>query len=106
MADFLSIVEYHEMASDMNARPVPVGKEPNLAEQSFTVDGTSEQSAAFNALTNFIRVYAEAKTTISFGANPTALVTGAVHLEALQTEYFGVDAGDKVAFILAPTPAP
>lgn len=75
-----------------------IGAEPAIAEQHFTVSGTSAQSAAFNANTRFVRIHTDGIVSLLFGANPTA-VTTAKRLAANQTEFFGVNPGDKVAAI-------
>lgn len=74
-------------------------KGPALAEQKITISGVTAQSAAFNRLTRLIRVHTDVVCSVSVGgANPAATVSSA-RLAANQTEYFSVDAGDKIAVI-------
>lgn len=69
-----------------------------VAEQTVAISGSSAASAAFSAATRFVRIHTDAICSISYGAAPTAVTTQA-RLPADATEYFGVNAGDKVAVI-------
>lgn len=74
-----------------------IAQMPPIAEQkvSFT---TTTQSSAFNAATRFIRVHPTSICSIAIGSNPTA-TTSTMRLAADAVEYFGVTAGDKIAFV-------
>jgi len=78
-----------------NQGEVQAGQEPALASQKITFT-TSAQSAAFNAKTQFIRVWADAAVWLAFAASPTATVAS-MPVSASTAEYFGVQAGEKVA---------
>jgi hypothetical protein len=93
----LFISEYDRMPSDPRGL-VPTGSEPAVATQAVAIGGASEQSAAFNARTKFIRLHTDAICSVKFGANPTATADD-LRMAANQTEFFGVVAGDKVAVI-------
>jgi hypothetical protein len=66
---------------------------PPLAEQFFTISGSSAQSSAFNANTKFVRLHTDVSCTIEFGTNPTAVALQTARMAANQTEYFGVPQG-------------
>lgn len=68
---------------------------PGLDDQQITYT-TSTQSAAFNADTNIIRVFAAVACFLEFGVNPTA-TAGSLFLPPGTVEYFGVKPGSKVA---------
>lgn len=92
----LYISEFHDVAL-MNGLP-QIAQTPPAAQQTVAIGGASVQSAAFNALTRFVRVHTDAICSIRFGSNPTVVATDA-RLAANQTEYFGVNPGDKIAVI-------
>ena len=66
-----------------------------LSTQSVTYT-TSTQSVAFQPKTALIRVIADADVYLVFGLNPTATAVS-VRVPANTIEYFGVNAGEKVA---------
>ena len=78
--------------------PVQGAFQPPVAEQTVIISTSSHQSNAFNTLTNFVRLHADAICSIEFGANPTA-TTSTARMAANQTEYFAVVPGQKVAVI-------
>jgi hypothetical protein len=76
-----------------------VPENPEVANQTVAIGGGSLQSAAFNTLTRFVRVHADAICSVAVGGtNPVATATQR-RMAANQTEYFGVAAGDKLAVI-------
>lgn len=77
--------------------PTPIAQMPPIAEQTVTFT-TTTQSNAFGATTRFIRVHTDAICSIAIGSNPTA-TTSTMRLPADTIEYFGVSAGDKIAFV-------
>lgn len=99
MATRISIREYEHLSAVARG-VVPVGEEPAVASQSFTVTGASQQSAAFNEKTRFVRIHTGVDISLDWGTNPTA-VAGECDMVAGQTEYFGVVNATqiKVAFI-------
>ena len=90
------ISEYTSMIVDASGRTVPVAKEPAPVVQEVPYT-TTTASAAFAAGTKFVRVICDAKAHFEFGSAPTAVVTDP-YVATDSKEYFGVDAGDKVAF--------
>lgn len=93
----LYITEYAGQTRDLNGQVVPVGDEPSLAEQTpVAISGSAAVSAAFGTKTRFVRIHTDAICSVAFGAAPTATVNSK-RLAADQTEYFGVQPGQKVA---------
>ena len=95
----LYITEFSGMPIDLNLASVQLAKLPGLADQVVTYSG-STQSTAFAAGTRFIRVHTDSDCHIQVGSDPVASV-GNAKLIAGQTEYFGVNPGDKLAVILS-----
>jgi hypothetical protein len=94
----LYVTEFGAMYSDAGGS-VPIAKTNVRTDQTPVVIGAgSLQSAAFLAGTRFVRLNCDAICSIAFGSNPTAS-TSTMRMAANQTEYFGVNAGDKVAVI-------
>ena len=66
-----------------------------------TVNTGSQQTAATNANTEYVRVVADTNGVhIAFGANPTATTSSTI-LGAYDPEVFKIDGGMKVAAIIA-----
>ena len=94
----LYISEYVAMPKHLG-QLVMAGLEPAVAIQTpVVIGGGSLQSAAFNAETKFVRLHTDVICSVAFGTNPTATANSA-RLAANQTEFFGVNPGDKVAVI-------
>ena len=91
---------YAEMATAWAGdRLIQAAKEPSLATLTPVVIGAgSLQSAVFPGGTRFVRIQSDVISSIKFGTNPTA-TTDDKRMTAGQTEYFGVNAGDRVAVI-------
>lgn len=94
----LNITEYSHLARDGSGALIPAGLEPGLDEQSLTIGGSSIQSAAFNANTKFIYVFAQDACALAIGVNPTAVATHK-RMAAGQGLWFGVFGGHKLAVI-------
>lgn len=93
----LYISEYAGQTRDLGGQVVPVGDEPTLVEQTpVAISGSSAVSSAFNSKTRFVRIHTDAICSVKFGTSPTATVNDK-RLAADQTEYFGVQPGQKVA---------
>lgn len=75
-----------------------IAKMPAVAEQQVVIAGGSNPSAAFNPRTKFVRLHAGAACSVAWGDSPVA-VSGNCPLEGGQTEYFGVNPGQKLAVI-------
>lgn len=94
----LDIKEYQRMAVDQQGAYVQTGIEPGIKQQITALGAGSQQSAAFDQSTLFVRVHADVVARIEIGANPTADGTS-MRLAAGATEYFGVRPGHKIAAI-------
>jgi len=75
-----------------------IAKAPPVVEQQVAIGGSHAESAAFNNATTVIRVHTDAICSILIGTTPVAAATNA-RLAADQTEYFGVNPGDKISVI-------
>jgi hypothetical protein len=95
---YLSVVEFQQVGRDYNSSPLPAGKLPGLATQNVSFTGTANESAAFNAETNFIRVVSDVDARVSVGEDPSATQDD-VLIAAGQAEYFGVTPGHKISAI-------
>jgi len=95
---FAYIKEYLRQPKDGVGLTVPAGQEPALATQKVAIGAGSVQSAAFNARTRFVVINVDQACSYVFGANPTA-TANEMRMSADATQYFGVNPGDKVAFI-------
>lgn len=91
----LHITEFIALPRTAYNTSIPVGDMPPAASQVVTFT-SSTASAAFNAQTRFIRVIADAKCHLSFGAAPTADANDE-YIAADSAEYFGVVESQKVA---------
>ena len=94
----LYITEFSGAAPDSNGVTMQAVKLPPLAEVFVAIGGASAQSAAFVAGTKLVRVACDAACHIAYGSNPTA-TTASLYLPANAVEYFGVEAGGKIAVI-------
>ena len=94
----LYVTEFAGVGGDNQGATVGVLAQPPVAEQTVAIGGGSLASAAFNALTTFVRLHSDVICSVEFGAAPTASATTA-RMAAGQTEYFHVVAGQKVAVI-------
>jgi hypothetical protein len=90
------ITEYSNLAIvDYGRLQVP--QDPPIAEQTVAI-GSEAKSNAFNAATRFIRIHVDAICSIKIGTAPTA-TTSSGRLAANQTEFRGVNPGDKISVI-------
>lgn len=90
--------EYGMLSDALNGETVQVAQ--GLITSQAVTYTTSTQSSAFNAATRFIRVVCDAKAHFKIsitGANPTATANDQ-WVGADAPEYFGVVAGQKIAF--------
>lgn len=93
----IRILEFGALGQPAHA---PVRRVPFLAKQSGAVGGTSTQSSAFSAGTSLVTVQADEDCHVAFGSNPTA-TTSDFKIGAGETHDFGVNSGDKAAWIAA-----
>jgi hypothetical protein len=89
----LYITEYGSVGSERT----PIAQSPRVAMQKLTV-GAETKSAAFQPSTRFIRVHTDAICSIVISTAPTA-TTSDSRMAAGDTEYFGVNPGDKLSVI-------
>lgn len=94
------ITEYARQGRDAAGYQMVVADEPPILNQTVAITVGSLQSAAFNALTKFVRVSTDAVCSIEFGSSPTASATTR-RMPANSTEYFSVPlaVGFKIAVI-------
>lgn len=97
-----AIDELKTIRGDINGRDIPVGNyaEPAgvpITTQAVATITATEQSAAFGAAVQIIRVICDAKMFFVIGQNPAA-TTSSSWVAANAREYFGVEAGLKIAF--------
>jgi hypothetical protein len=91
-------VTEHPLPRISYGNPLPVVEMPPLATLKITNGGTSTQGAVFNAATRMIGVHTDAIISIAVGVNPTA-TTNDKRMAANTTEYFFVEAGQRIAVI-------
>lgn len=78
---------------------VPIAKTNIIVDQiPLAIGGASVQSVPFSAGTRYVRIHTDAICSIVFGTNPVSTTNNA-RMAANQTEYFSVNAGDRVAVI-------
>lgn len=101
LASTCAVKEYNYLAAGAGSI-AQAAQEPALVDQT-AVDFTSghAESAAFNALTTYIRVICDTQASFAVAAAPIA-VTGNSWIPAGQIEYFGVKAGQKISFVAHP----
>lgn len=89
----LYITEYADMAQTVRGG-AQVAAQPSVANQVIDYSAGVASSAAFNALTTYVRIHTDAICSIAFGTAPTA-TTASKRLAADNTEYFGVPIGQS-----------
>lgn len=90
----LNITEFSALTA-VGSSFAPVAKN-GKTPQDIVFTTTSVQSSALTGA--LIRVVSDIDCRIAIGASPTATTTG-IRLIADQPEYFGINAGDKIAVI-------
>jgi len=89
------VSEYAYITRSADSKDVQVARAAVTTQQvTYT---TSTQSAAFNTATKYIRVICTAKAHFVISTNPTA-TAATPYLPTDLPEYFGVEAGQKIAF--------
>jgi hypothetical protein len=95
----LYVTEFADVVRPPNSASPPFGALNSLViDQAPITFSASTQSAAFATGTKFVRVHTDSICSIAYGSNPTA-TTSSFRMAAGQTEYFGVNPGDKLAVI-------
>src|SRR5688500_3558794 len=93
------IEEYSALGTDQHGRTISAPSAPSLvANQAITLSGSSQQSAAFNAATQYIRIHSDAACNYAVGSNPTAS-SSTSHLPSGVIIDLVVTAGNKIAVI-------
>lgn len=72
---------------------------PGISQQ-LSISGSSQQSAAFSATPNLVRLFATKDCYIEIGTNPTA-TSSSMFLPGGIVEYFGLFSGYKLAVLQA-----
>jgi hypothetical protein len=88
----------HNRPRIVHGAPLPVVELPPLVTQRLVNGAVSVQSSAFGSQTRTIGVHADAIVSIAVGVNPTA-TTSDKRMAANTTEYFFVEAGQRLAVI-------
>lgn len=70
-----------------------------LANQTMSPTGTSSQSSAFNAKTEYVILFSTVACFYTFGANPTAVAASHTYLPANVERREKVVPGQKIAVI-------
>lgn len=91
-----------EFAIDLRGGAQMARLKPLTTPQNITVTATSAQSAALTGDTKMVRLWCDTQSAAEEGLNPTASATVSTPISSGSAEYFSVDAGDKIAFILRP----
>lgn len=93
----LRIIEYGNTQQEYGAPKEP----PLVVQTAITPSGTSQQSSAFGATTQTVRLSAEIACSVIFGANPTAVTSTGIYLTAGSVVDFpvGLSSGLKVAVV-------
>ena len=68
-------------------------------QTAITTSGTSQQSAAFAAETNYIDIICDADVYVMDGDNPTAAAATSLYVKADERMQFRVSPGEKIAVI-------
>ena len=104
MAAVLYITEYATLGIDPSGYGQVPSEPPLTASQTITASGSSQQSAAFQPGTRYVRLHCDVGGPVCylFGTNPVATVTEA-RMAPNQTEYHAVPRGSPfmVAVITA-----
>jgi len=96
----MAIVDIEEFAaSGFITGPVPVGVQPSNTTQRVTTSASSQQTSAFQANTNMVRLHTDGIIAYKFGTNPTVVAATDARMSANVTEYHAVTPGLKVALI-------
>lgn len=98
----IRIAEFSKLYADPNG-PGQMAQTPAIAYQSAAITASSTTSNPFNTATKVIRVHTDSIVSIDIRTAPVAVVAAGtpatMRLAANQTEYFGVNPGDAIAFI-------
>jgi hypothetical protein len=94
----LYVTEFIDLKLDSNNKPILVGREPPVVEQTVSFTATHGESAAFHPETTFIRVHTDGICSVAVGSSPVAVTTNR-RMVAGQTEFLGVLGGQKISAV-------
>lgn len=97
----LYITEFATLGPDASGTSVPIPQYPPVATQTPLTLGATQQSAAFNAATRFIRLRADGACHFVIGSGSFSATVNDTPLDANAPEYIGVNPGMKLAVIIA-----
>lgn len=92
------VKEYLRQPRDGVSSTIAAGQEPSLRVQKIAIGPGSIQSLEFLPKTTFVCINVDLTCSYAFGPNPVA-TTDDMRMPQDQTQYFGVNPGDRVAFI-------
>lgn len=95
----LYVTEFQSPFIDPSRAMPMVGFGAKTAQNNVAIGGGSTQSAAFAATTKIIRVHTDAICSVEVGGTDPTATTSSSRMAANQTEYYYVNAGDKLAVI-------
>lgn len=103
-ASKLYIREYSSVGfvTALSGDPVPIAKEPGTDQPVVDFSGGVALSAAFASTTRFVRIICDAQCSFKVGTNPTNATNANAPMGAMQSEFIGVSAGDKISVIANP----
>jgi hypothetical protein len=103
MAQTLYVTEYALLPGRGSGWAPLAVQPPVVLNNNVTVTASHAESAAFNALTNMIRVHLDSGVatgaSIQIGAAPVAIANQDARMAVNQTEYFLVVPGHKLSVI-------
>lgn len=93
------ITPFSDLAQDSKGNVIPSGVYPGVGNNiQVEIGVASAPSAPMPETTRLVRVHTEAACRFAVGTNPVA-TSASPRMAAGQTEYMGLRAGDKIAFI-------
>jgi len=96
----LWITEFASLGPDASGLPGPIPQYPPVATQPPLTLGATQQSAAFNAATRFVRLRADGICHFVVGTGSFSATTNDTPLDANAPEYIAVQPGMKLAVII------
>lgn len=97
----LWITEFASLGSDASGLSSPIPQYPPVATQTPLTLGATQQSAAFNAATRYVRLRADGDCHFVIGSGSFSATVNDTPLDANAAEYIAVHPGMKLAVIIA-----
>lgn len=94
----LYVTEFESVQRGVDGRLVASARSKGMVDQTPVTFSTEAKSAAFAANTRVVRLHTDGICSVAWGASPTA-TTNNMRMVAGQTEYIGVEPGEKVSVI-------